>query len=319
MRTLAFCLSLLFFSTLVSYSQITVLPDGKVGLGNNNNTPGCAVDILGNTAIRPSSTGNYVKFSSDDYYGWIMNSSSPYTGYIGYYGYLFSLDAKFVYCTNLTGSDLRLKKNIQPLASSLAIIQRLRPVSFDYTNDYSMVKNEKLRTELEKSDLNQLGFIAQEVQELLPQTVKMRESDSMLCINYTEFIPLLVKGMQEQSELIGSLKNELAALTSKKSMLKSGVSTGMEETEIAALEQNSPNPFTETTLIKCYLPPTVREAQLMICDMKGSFVKSIQVYDRGNVSTQVNGKELGPGIFFYTLIIDNAVADTRKMILTTGK
>src|SRR5512133_762574 len=105
MRNVLFCLILLVFPLPGCFSQIVVTPTGRVGLGLGNTNPQCSVDILGNTAIRPNATNAYLKIYSDPTYGWIMNSSLQYTGYIGYYGYLYALEAKYVYCSNLNPSD----------------------------------------------------------------------------------------------------------------------------------------------------------------------------------------------------------------------
>ncbi len=48
-------------------------------------------------------------------------------------------------------------------------------------------------------DHHEMGFIAQDLQKVLPQVVREgTDKDKTLTVNYTAIIPLLVKAMQEQ-------------------------------------------------------------------------------------------------------------------------
>jgi Chaperone of endosialidase len=100
-------------------------------------------------------------------------------------------------------SDIRLKKNITPLKNSLSIIQKLNPVSYNkkksiYGDDYSIKEN---------------GFIAQELQKILPDLVhESVDKDRVLSVNYTAIIPILTKGMQEQQAIIEDQKKRLETL-----------------------------------------------------------------------------------------------------------
>jgi len=100
-------------------------------------------------------------------------------------------------------SDIRLKKNITPLQNSLSIIEKLNPVSYNkkktiYGYDYS---------------INENGFIAQELQKILPDLVhESADKDKLLSINYTAIIPILTKGIQEQQVIIEDQKKRLDAL-----------------------------------------------------------------------------------------------------------
>jgi hypothetical protein len=104
--------------------------------------------------------------------------------------------------TNLT-SDIRLKKNITPLQNSISIIQKLNPVTYDKkmnlaSLDYSIKEN---------------GFIAQELQKILPNLVhESSDKDKLLSVNYTAIIPILTKGIQEQQVIIEDQKKRLEAL-----------------------------------------------------------------------------------------------------------
>jgi len=85
-------------------------------------------------------------------------------------------------------SDIRLKQNINQLQNSLSILKNLRGVSFEYTQESNMGGGLRY------------GFIAQEVQEFIPDIVRSRvKGDGMLSLSYTEIIPLLVEAVKELS------------------------------------------------------------------------------------------------------------------------
>lgn len=302
-----------------SFAQITVLSNGYVGLRNSN--PSYPIDIQGVTVIRPSSSSTPYAMFTTGTNGFNLYPSSSHTGMIGYQSVIYSVNADYVYATNIVySSDERLKKNIQPINSAMLIIKKLRPVSFDYNFDYSMVEKENFRIKLQNDDKNRLGFIAQEVQKILPQSVKVKEADSTLCIRMDDFIPLLVKGMQEQSVKIDSLKSVIEEMKTSQSILKSatistGSTTNLSE-DLASLEQNIPNPFSKETKIGCTIPESSSSSVLYIYNMNGTQLQQHNVNGKGKQTVNISSNSLEPGMYFYALVVDGRDVDTKRMILT---
>ncbi|MBL0183661.1 MAG: tail fiber domain-containing protein [Chitinophagaceae bacterium] len=58
----------------------------------------------------------------------------------------------------------------------------------------------------------QIGLLAQEVDAVFPQLVK-KDAEGLLGVNYSGFVPLLIKGMQEQQTQIEELKKQIEKLT----------------------------------------------------------------------------------------------------------
>ena len=99
-------------------------------------------------------------------------------------------------------SDRRLKENIVDLPSQIANIMALRPVEFDYIG-------------YENGKGHQLGFIAQEVQEIYPDLVG-EGTDGMLTLSdMNKNDARLIKCIQEQQALILALTDRIAALENK--------------------------------------------------------------------------------------------------------
>ena len=98
-------------------------------------------------------------------------------------------------------SDIRLKKNINTLPIALDVIKNLRGVSFEYTEESNMGPGVRF------------GFIAQEVQEIVPELVRVRaKSDDMLNLNYSEIIPWIVEAIKELT-LTNNVLNEITLQT----------------------------------------------------------------------------------------------------------
>jgi hypothetical protein len=95
-------------------------------------------------------------------------------------------------------SDRRLKENIVNLPPQLANIMTLRPVEFDYIES--------------EGSGHQLGFIAQEVQEIYPDLVGEREDGMLTLTDLNKNDARLIKAIQEQQALIEALTTRITTL-----------------------------------------------------------------------------------------------------------
>lgn len=159
------------------------------------------------------------------------------------------------------------------------------------------------------------GLIAQELQKIYPNLVTENQ-DGYLAINYTEIIPLLIRSIQE-------LKAEVNMLRGNNSSNHKAQTRSVEEEEATAIDaivttlyQNTPNPFTESTLIQCDVAEEVAKADLYIYDMNGKQITVYPIAERGATSITIEGRSLEAGMYLYALIADGQVIDTKRMILT---
>jgi hypothetical protein len=83
----------------------------------------------------------------------------------------------------------------------------------------------------------------------------------------------------------------------------------------AFLQQNAPNPFSQSTTIRFTLPPSAKQGQLAIYDMNGGMVRSFTVSGSQNQVTVDKGS-LTSGNYMYSLIVDGKKVDTKTMVLT---
>jgi hypothetical protein len=111
--------------------------------------------------------------------------------------------------TNIyNASDARLKQNIETIVNGLDKIVALNPVKFNWIDGFEPNEDGK----------DMLGFIAQEVQEVVPEAVENFNNNAItvgdtviensLRVNEKFIIPVLVKAIQELKAEIDKLKNK---------------------------------------------------------------------------------------------------------------
>lgn len=199
------------------------------------------------------------------------------------------------------GSDKRFKKEIKPIEGALNKVLKLSGKSYKFNHeefeDYNFSKGQCL------------GFLAQELKEILPEAI-VEDNNGYLGINYIYVIPLLVEAIKDQQMQIAELKNKL---------LESSLSipnNSLEPPSNANLLQNTPNPFNEKTEINYFIPENSNQAIIFIYNMNGVQLKEFVLKDKGKGKIVINGAEFEAGMYLYALIIDNKEISTKRMILT---
>lgn len=232
-------------------------------------------------------------------------------------------------------SDRNLKQNIDTISNALQIVNLLTPKTFYF--DTTAHPNMSL------SSRKQWGFVAQDVETVLPELVgsaihppEMDTNGNVIIpaltyktLNYQGFIAILMKGMQEQQKQIQSQKNSIDSLrTQMNSCCSSNTRTQnpdpsinqtnvtLDNSQNIVLNQNVPNPFAEQTTIAYNLPESVQKAQLLFYDATGKLIKSVDLTDRGKGQVNVFANDLSNGIYSYALVVDGQIADTKRMVKT---
>ena len=97
-------------------------------------------------------------------------------------------------------SDIRFKNNITPITNALDKINKIGGYTFEW--------NEKSHKETGKKDI---GVIAQEVEEILPEIVDTRDN-GYKAVDYSKLTALLIQSVKEQQVIIDSLKSRIETL-----------------------------------------------------------------------------------------------------------
>jgi hypothetical protein len=233
-------------------------------------------------------------------------------------------------------SDAREKKNIKNLDYGLETLMQLKPVSYEWKEDVMNVGTK-------------LGFVAQDLLEIVPEVVvnqervENRETGEVtyqeagrMGVFYDDLIPVLTKAIQEQQGTIeelteenDKLKDQLENVMDRMDLFEqdlqtccfssqSGIQEGSTENSVerAELGQNIPNPFSESTVIRYYLPDASQDAIIRITDMEGSPVEDIQLsVQRGANQVEFQTQGLAAGTYLYSLFVDGKFVDTKKMMI----
>jgi trimeric autotransporter adhesin len=274
---------------------------GNTAIGHNS---GVNFESLNNT----TAIGNEARTTSDNQVH-IGNSSVTYIG-----GYV---DWSVI-------SDGRFKKNIQEDVSGLSFIEKLRPVTYD-------LEEQKLRRFLKEDEVRnpgkprQLGFIAQEVEiaakesgATFPGVQKPRSEAEHYTLQYSQFVVPLTKAVQELSAMVKDQQKQIASLQKMLAESKSTLSADPNTVSLRegfSLEQNHPNPFNATTTIDLTLPDAIKNAFVIIHDLRGMEMKRIPVKERGATSVMLEANELKSGMYLYSLVADGQLIDTKRMLL----
>ena len=100
--------------------------------------------------------------------------------------------------TTIYHSDIRWKDNVQTIDTPLNKIQNIRGISFKWKKaEYP---------EMGFDDDRHYGFIAQEVEQIIPDLVRTN-NDGYKAIEYTNMVAILVEAMKEQQTQIETLEN----------------------------------------------------------------------------------------------------------------
>ncbi len=141
------------------------------------------------------------------------------TKYAGYFN-----GNVYVSGTITSTSDAAKKTNINELTGAMSLISQLKPKTYNFKADPDLVlPSEK-----------QFGFLAQEIEGVLPELVKTVETvgnkaveidgemqtepvatGEIKTVNYIGMIPVLVQGMQEQQALIEAQAKRIEELEAK--------------------------------------------------------------------------------------------------------
>jgi uncharacterized coiled-coil protein SlyX len=139
--------------------------------------------ILGGSTIHSGSVGDY-QFNSIG----VGTAASTTTGEIRALGDI----------TAYYSSDIRLKENIIPIENALSKVESISGNTYDWKEGFDEIHSHKG---------NDVGVIAQEIEEILPQIVTNRDN-GYKAVQYEKIIPLLIEAIKELSSKVDRLENK---------------------------------------------------------------------------------------------------------------
>jgi hypothetical protein len=199
------------YSTAMGY-QTNASGDNSTSMGSSTNASGLNSTAMGSSTNASGITSTAMG-SSTNASGNFSTAMGRNANAVGSYSFAINLSntsgpdvgANTFYVSGAAGiggnrawenwSDQRLKKDIQTLntENNLAKIIQLNGVRFRWKDNDSRLN---------------LGFIAQEVKDIIPESVRYDELNDIYSMEYTAIIPVLVQGIKEQQEVIEKQQSE---------------------------------------------------------------------------------------------------------------
>ncbi|MFD0963544.1 tail fiber domain-containing protein [Pseudofulvibacter geojedonensis] len=201
----------------ISVNDTTATPTGATGVNATENS-GIGTAIIGTSANATDRRGIGVQGVEGTNTGWAVLAS----GDLNVTGGTFNI------------SDKKLKRNIQPINDAIALVNKLNPTTYSMKWDDNRYKNAGF------SKTKQIGFIAQEVETVLPYIIKeskiplnnhnyskediqknpklaniKKEYEEIKSINYIQLIPLLTQAIKELSTANKELEARITQLEQK--------------------------------------------------------------------------------------------------------
>lgn len=238
-----------------------------------------------------------------------------------------------IYSTGtLITSDERLKRNIVNISDNrsdyMSRLMKLNGKSYEKQIETVETNSEKAEQMLKSGKISdeqaislrsgedakpefkqEFGFVAQEMKEIFPELVEEGE-DGMLAINYNGMIPVLLEGIKDLQAKVEELEAKVRSQESGDT--KTGNESVLKE---EYLSQNVPNPFNGSTTIRYTLPQGATKAEIKIYSTSGALAKTVALNTGTNSgSITLSSSELSTGLYVYSLVVNGAVIDSKKMV-----
>ena len=321
------------FSNSTGHDNIFMgyLTGGTNTTGNNNVVIGDSADVgssglnnaiaIGYKAVVNSS--NSMVFGNSSVTGWGFGAATPSSTKVFIVG-TTSGNGNGAYLTAggtwTNASDVNLKENFTTLdaADILEKISKLNitrwmykgteaeyhigPMAQDFHAAFNVGVNDKSISTIDPAGVALIG-----VQELKKRNDELQKTNDALVQKNVE----LENKLNGVEELVKQVRDAQIACCRQLGNLEQAAVL-----DVPVLGQNTPNPFSENTVISYYLPASSASASIIITDMSGKALQSFKLTQNGNGQILVGGNALASGTYNYTLIVNGTQVDTKRMIIT---
>ncbi len=188
--------------------RMTLADNGNVGIGPS--APAARLDV----ADTGTTTSAIIVPRAAAFTGTTVNGMVRYNSTSN----LFEFYQNGSWVNYTTVSDSRLKTNITAVTKGLDVVNQLNPVFYDWDQNNPRTKS--------FGDKHQVGFIAQEVEKVLPEVVNVGE-DSYRSVEYGKMVAVVVAAVKElytkflgHEEQLATQARQIATIQSENEKLK---------------------------------------------------------------------------------------------------
>ncbi len=298
--------------------KLRVHSGGGVGIGSSTIPPANGLLVVGNTGFGAGPGSYKVKITHGTFGFNIENATTldDWEFWVNSGG--LSLYANGAFRGNFnptTGvytavSDERLKSNIQPMPAVLKKVNQLKPTIYQFKQDNPEPKN----------NLPAYGLLAQDVMEVFPHLVthhvdQERGLDTYT-LDYSGFGVIAIKAIQELQQTVSTLENRIVQLETALNAVNNSNNPGNKKENGVWMENNFPNPFSQSTIIGYQAPAQARQISLLITNLQGVEIQRYDHLQAGKGKVEITAGIIPAGTYVYTLIVDGKPVGSQKMVLT---
>ncbi len=246
-------------------------------------------------------------------------------------------------------SDRTLKKDIYEVTEKdypnyLEQIRKIESITYRYKNE--LTEPDKDQPALAVREVPHVGFSAQSLPKAIQVPMPISpaiKAEMKLGYNLSDMAGLTligVKALDTKTQLLEqqalemkaenqTLKNKVDVMEHQMKAFETALSQcctnyspsknsdGQQPVNVdkASLEQNLPNPFTEATVIRYYLPAN-SSAVLKVMSLEGQQILNKQINQTGYGEILISGNTLAAGTYTYSLIVNGKATESKIMVLT---
>ena len=203
-------------------------------------------------------------------------------------------------------SDSKFKKDIKPIENAMQAIEAIDGKTYLW--------NREANKDMNFDNANHSGFIAQEIEKVLPHLVATSQNGEK-AVNYIELIPYLVEAIKEQQVHIKEQQIQIIDLQTQ-------ISTNFKFQNRDLLKYNntkiisvSPNPSKDIITISLTIEKSVLAASLQVFDVEGKMLDSLTINERdNNITKSILKENFEKGVYIVSLNINGEIIDSKKII-----
>lgn len=302
---------LLSYVTLNAQLKVVSVPSGSVAIGQNYvNTNGSGngykLEVTGEKMTSLRLNNNFsnpgawssVSFNQNgDTKNWIVvhgGITSPHNFFVTGWGGVYASQFHAVL------SDSRYKTNITPVDDFDKIIDNINGYYYDLKSNHNGYTFENKLT----TGLNNIGFLAQDVQKVLPLAVSAPGDTSRLALQYEAILPPLVEYVKNLKSRIIELEKETITVSNPP---YSNTKRRYKNLDFSILPNPNNGSFTIQIANK-----TEGSYRCVITDFSGKLIKS---FDINSNKEELNFENDVKGVYFIHLTLNGVVTVTKKFLL----
>jgi hypothetical protein len=317
-----------------AYAQIKVLPAGDLAIGQNYITNNdYKVEINGEQKAALALTTRHetpwawaavsdaISLSTKH---WIVSLNGYYTSH-NFWVYSWG-EANAV--SYRTWSDASFKQNIRPIENAQSTISLLQPHLYDYIPGFngSLSYDSAVYTD-------QPGFIAQELQLVLPHLVNPIDSNGKLGINYQGLIPVVIQCLKDQNARIEELEYNLSMCCANpiNSEYRGQKNDFEDENGILQKQLESDKPILENSPLEIKIIPNPTkgkfdviienlqspndENNILVTTLAGEKVDVVQIDRKSSSKASIDMSGNRDGIYYVHIISNSQVISSKKVVV----